>query len=61
VYWNWSGDHAGQDLRPIYGLAIPGEIVTTIVVKGLLDCDAAGAPTLTDCGRAVLRAMLPDL
>ena len=41
--------------------AIPGEIVTTMVVKGLLDRDAAGAITLTDRGRAVLRAMLPDL
>jgi hypothetical protein len=29
--------------------------------KGLIDRDAAGALTLTDRGRAVLRAMLPDL
>ena len=41
--------------------AIPGEIVTTMVVKGLIDRDTAGALTLTDRGRAVLRAMLPDL
>jgi len=41
--------------------AIPGEIVTTMVVKGLIDRDAGGALTLTDRGRAVLRAMLPDL
>jgi hypothetical protein len=32
-----------------------------MVVKGLIDCDAGGALTLTDRGRAVLRAMLPDL
>jgi hypothetical protein len=41
--------------------AITGEIVTTMVVKGLIDRDTAGALTLTDRGRAVLRAMLPDL
>jgi len=36
-------------------------VVTGVVVKGLADRDAAGAITLTDRGRAVLRAMLPDL
>ena len=41
--------------------AIPGEIVATMVVKGLIDRDAGGALTLTDRGRTVLRAMLPDL
>jgi hypothetical protein len=41
--------------------AIPSEIVTTMVVKGLFDRDTAGVLTLTDRGRAVLRAMLPDL
>ena len=41
--------------------AIPGEIVTTMVVKGLIDRDAAGVLSLTDRGRAVMRAMLPDL
>jgi hypothetical protein len=41
--------------------AIPSEIVTTMVVKGLIDHDAGGALSLTDRGRAVLRAMLPDL
>jgi len=41
--------------------AIPGEIVTTMVVKGLIERDAAGALILTDCGRAVLRATLTDL
>jgi hypothetical protein len=32
-----------------------------MVVKGLIDRDTAGALTLTDRGRAVLRAMLPEL
>jgi hypothetical protein len=41
--------------------AIPGEIVTTMVVKGLFDRDAADVLTITDRGRAVLRAMLPEL
>ena len=36
-------------------------VVTGVVVKGLADRDAAGMLTLTDRGRAVLRAMLPDL
>jgi hypothetical protein len=30
-------------------------------VKGLIDRDAAGTLALTDRGRVVLRAMLPDL
>jgi hypothetical protein len=41
--------------------AIPGEIVTTMVVKGLVDRDAGGALTLTDRGRVVPRAVLPHL
>ena len=41
--------------------AIPGEIVTTMVVKGLVERDTGGHLALTDRGRAVLRAMLPDL
>jgi hypothetical protein len=41
--------------------AIPGEIVTTMVVKGLITRDALGHLALTDRGRAVLWAMLPDL
>src|SRR6516164_2398977 len=41
--------------------AIPGEIVPTMVVKGLIDRNAGGALALTDRGRAVLRAMLPEL
>jgi hypothetical protein len=32
-----------------------------MVLKGLLGRDAAGALALTDRGRPVLRAMLPDL
>jgi hypothetical protein len=40
--------------------AIPGEIVTTMVVKGLVERDTGGHLALTDRGRAVLRAMLPD-
>jgi hypothetical protein len=40
---------------------IPGEIVTTMVVKGLIERDAGGHLSLTDRGRAILRAMLPDL
>jgi hypothetical protein len=41
--------------------AFPGEIVTTMVIKGLIDCDAAGGLSQTDRERAALRAMLPDL
>jgi hypothetical protein len=32
-----------------------------MVVKGLIDRDAGGALSLTDRGRAVLWAMLPEL
>jgi hypothetical protein len=35
--------------------------VTEVVVKGLIERAAAGQLSLTDRGRAVLRAMLPDL
>ena len=38
-----------------------GETVTAVMVKGLIDRDTAGVLALTDRGRAVLRAMLPDL
>jgi hypothetical protein len=41
--------------------AIPGEMVTTMVVKGLITRDALAHLALTDRGRAVFRAMLPDL
>jgi hypothetical protein len=37
------------------------ETATEAVVKGLAERDTAGTLTLTDRGRAVLRAMLPDL
>jgi hypothetical protein len=40
---------------------VTGENVTAMVVKGLLERDTAGALTLTDRWRAVLRVMLPDL
>jgi hypothetical protein len=40
---------------------IAGEIVTAMIVKGLIERDAAGQLSLTDRGRAVVRAMLPDL
>jgi hypothetical protein len=40
---------------------ITGATVTAMVVKGLVDKDTAGHLTLTDRGRAVLRAMQPDL
>jgi hypothetical protein len=36
-------------------------VVTGVVVRGLADRDAGGALTLTDRGRAVLRAMLGEL
>ena len=41
--------------------ATPGEIITTMVVKGLIDRDPGGALSLTDRGRALLWAMLPNL
>ena len=40
---------------------ITDAVVTSTVVKGLIDRDVAGALTVTDTGRAVLRAMLPEL
>jgi predicted transcriptional regulator len=40
---------------------IAEQVVTEVVVKGLIERDADGALALTDRGRAVLRAMLPDL
>jgi hypothetical protein len=41
--------------------AIPAEIVTTMVVKGVIERDTGGHLALTDSGRAGLRAMLPEL
>jgi hypothetical protein len=40
---------------------ITHEIVTSAMVKGFIDRNGAGDLALTDSGRAVLRAMLPDL
>jgi len=40
---------------------VTGETVTAMAVKGLVERNAAGALSLTDRGRAALRAMLPDL
>jgi hypothetical protein len=40
---------------------IAEKVVTEVVVKGLIDRDAAGTLALTDRGRAVLLAMLPEL
>jgi hypothetical protein len=36
------------------------EVVTTIVVRGLIERDAGGKLSLTDHGRASLRRLLPD-
>jgi hypothetical protein len=46
TYWG----HAG----------ITGEIVTTMIVKGLIERDALGDIALTDRGRTVFRAMLHE-
>jgi hypothetical protein len=40
---------------------VTGEIVTTMVVKGLIERNTAGVLTLTDRGGAVLGAMPPGL
>jgi hypothetical protein len=40
---------------------ITERVATEVVVKGLITLDTGGVLTLTDRGRAVLRAMLPDL
>ena len=37
------------------------ETVTAMMVKGFVNRDTAGEIALTDSGRAVLRALLPDL
>jgi hypothetical protein len=39
---------------------VTGETVTALVVRGLLVRDAKGRLTLTDEGRAALRALLPE-
>jgi hypothetical protein len=40
---------------------ITERVAIEAVVKGLIDRDTGGGLILTDRGRAVLRAMLPDL
>jgi hypothetical protein len=40
---------------------ITAETATALLLKGLLQRDTTGRLSLTDRGRAVLRAMLPDL
>jgi hypothetical protein len=40
---------------------IADKVATEVVVKGLIERDTGGDLTLADRGRAVLRAMLPDL
>jgi hypothetical protein len=48
----------GTDWQNVAG---GGETVTGLMVKGLITHDAGGVFALADRGRAVLRAMLPDL
>jgi hypothetical protein len=40
---------------------IAEKVVTEVLVKGLIERDAAGHLALTDRGLVVVRAMLPDL
>ena len=40
---------------------VTSEIVTALVVEGLVVRDALGRLVLTNSGRATLRALLPDL
>jgi len=40
---------------------ITHEIATSAMVKGLIERDSGGMLALTDQGRTVLRALLPDL
>ena len=49
---------SGTDLQHIRS---SGAAVTGMVIKSLISRDGEGVLTLTDRGRAVLRAMLPDL
>ena len=39
---------------------ITGATITAMVVKGLVDRDTAGRPTLTEHGRAALASLLKD-
>jgi hypothetical protein len=49
---------SGTDLQHIRSSSAA---VTGMVIKSLISRDTGGALALTDRGRAVLRAMLPDL
>jgi hypothetical protein len=49
---------SGTDRRPAGAM---GEVVTGMIVKGLVVRDGLGRLTLTDRRRAVLKAMLPEL
>ena len=40
---------------------VPNETVIGLIVKGMISRHVGGTLMLTDRGRAVLRAMLPDL
>ena len=59
--WPVRQDVVTEPDRAVAKAGINDAVVTGVVVKGLADRDAAGALTLTDRGRAVLRTMLPDL
>ena len=49
---------SGTDRRPAGAM---GEVVTGMIVKGLVVRDAHGRLSLTASGRAALKAMLPEL
>jgi hypothetical protein len=49
---------SGTDRRPAGAM---GEVVTGMIVKGLIVRDAQGRLSLTARGRAVLKAMLAEL
>ena len=42
-------------------VALSREVMTGLAIKGLISRSAVGEIALTDRGRAVLRAMMPDL
>ena len=48
---NTDWEHAG----------VPGETVTAMVVRGLIERDAGGRLDLTERGLVTLRGLLPDL
>ena len=49
---------SGTDRRPAGAM---GEVVTSVIVKGLIVRDTLERLSLTASGRAVLKAMLPEL